>query len=85
MCTLEREKYISLMYIVYANTSYNTPYYTHVSSYLVWRVHPQDAQSKSGVTFEPLLFELHTTINIGFLFFIFYFYLVLLSCCELIY
>ena len=33
-------KYISLTYIMYANASNNTPSYTHVSSYVVWNVHP---------------------------------------------
>ena len=28
------------MYTMYANASNNTPYYTCVSSYMVWRVHP---------------------------------------------
>jgi hypothetical protein len=28
------------MYIMYANASNNTPSYTNVSSYVVWRVHP---------------------------------------------
>ena len=29
------------MYNMYASASNNTPSYTHVSSYVVWRVHPQ--------------------------------------------
>ena len=28
------------MYTMYANASNYTPFYTHVSSYVVWRVHP---------------------------------------------
>ena len=30
------------MYTMYASASNNTPSYTYVSSYGVWRVHPQD-------------------------------------------
>ena len=33
--TRERKKYISLMYIVYVDSSNNTPYYSHISSYMV--------------------------------------------------
>ena len=37
-----REKqYLSLMYIMYTHASSNIPSYTHVSSYVVWGVHPQ--------------------------------------------
>ena len=32
------EQCLTLMYIVYANTSNNTPFCTHVSSYMVWSV-----------------------------------------------
>ena len=32
------------MYIVYANISSSTPSYTHVSSYMLWRVHPMSIQ-----------------------------------------
>ena len=32
------------MYIMYINASNNTPSYTHVSSYKVWRVHPPPPQ-----------------------------------------
>jgi hypothetical protein len=37
-----REKTIYLPYIfnMYTNASNNTPSYTHISSYVVWRVHP---------------------------------------------
>ncbi len=33
--------YLSLMHTMYTMASNNTPYNTHVSSYIVWRVHPQ--------------------------------------------
>ena len=36
-CTL----YLSLMYTMYITVSNNTPSYTHVSLYIVWRVHPR--------------------------------------------
>ena len=28
------------MYTMYINASNNTPSYTHISSYIIWRVHP---------------------------------------------
>ena len=31
---------LPLMYIMYANASNNTPFYTHINSQMVWRVHP---------------------------------------------
>ena len=34
------KQYFSLMYIMHANASINTPFYTHVSSYVASRVHP---------------------------------------------
>ena len=34
-------QYLSLRYIMRINASTNTPFYTHISSYVVWRVHPQ--------------------------------------------
>ena len=37
------------MYIMYANASNNTPSYTHVSSYVVWRVHPPPTPWGGGV------------------------------------
>ena len=38
-----REKqYPSLMYTIYANALNNTPSYTHVSLYVVYKVHLQD-------------------------------------------
>ena len=36
----KKEKNLTLMYTMYTNTSNNTPSYTHVSLYVVWRVHP---------------------------------------------
>ena len=40
MCTLEKNKYLSIMDSLYTNASNNTPSHTHVSSYVVWSVHP---------------------------------------------
>ena len=40
MYTLEKKKHVFLMYSMYVNASNNTPTYTHVSSYMVWRVQP---------------------------------------------
>ena len=37
--TKEKEHH-SLMFTMYANISNNTPSYTHISLYVVWRVHP---------------------------------------------
>ena len=38
------KQYLSLMYVMYANASNNTPFYTHISSYMVWRVQPLEIQ-----------------------------------------
>ena len=40
MYTEEEKQYLFLMYTMYANGSNNIPSYIHVSSYVVWRVHP---------------------------------------------
>ena len=47
------------MYIVYTNVSNNTPYYTHVNSYMVWRVHPLSEE----FTFKSLGFIYDTNHN----------------------
>ena len=38
--TLEKNQYLSLMYVMYVGASNDTPSYTHISLYVVWRVHP---------------------------------------------
>ena len=35
-----KKNYLFLMYIMYNKASNNTPYCTHVSSYVIWRVQP---------------------------------------------
>ena len=40
MFKLEGKYYLSLMNIMYANVSNNTPSYIHICSYVIWRVHP---------------------------------------------
>ena len=37
----EKEKLSIMYYTMYANASYNTPSYTHISSYIVLRFYPQ--------------------------------------------
>ena len=37
MYTMEKKLFPSLMYIVYANPLTNIPFYTHISSYMIWK------------------------------------------------
>jgi hypothetical protein len=39
----KKEKTLLHMYIMYDNTSNNTPFYTHVSSYVIRRIHSPDS------------------------------------------
>ena len=34
------------MFIMYANASNITQSYTHVSSYMIWRIHPPECESE---------------------------------------
>ena len=40
MYTLEYQKYLSLIYTIYANDLDNTPSYTYITLYVAWRVQP---------------------------------------------
>lgn len=40
------------MYTMYADTSNNTLFYTHISSYVVWKVHPHTSSVQKIKLFE---------------------------------
>ena len=39
----KEKQYPSLIYTMYTSSSNNIPSYTHISSYVAWRVHPEQA------------------------------------------
>lgn len=41
MYTPQKKIYMSFVYIMYPNASNITPFYTHISLYVIWRVHHQ--------------------------------------------
>ena len=59
------EEYLSLMYNTYAYASNNTPSYTHVSLYMVWRVHPRGKRSHLFVVCNVNLFRIDHYIHIA--------------------
>ena len=57
-----RTLYLSRMYTRYANASNNTPTYSHIRLYMVWRVHPLGLE-----TCLPSLKKYKSTLVIDFL------------------
>ena len=57
MYTLEKQ-HVSLMYIMYASATYNTSFYTHISPYVVWRIHPLGNHSWASIAFKKCEFSI---------------------------